>query len=110
MKWIARIALVLMMTVLAAGGLVMSQAMHSLPRLDGALRLTGLSQTVQVRRDSSDVTHIEGASALDVWRTLGFVHAQAAFCVCCTRQFCLNVVSYADAATWRPTQPTDQRT
>lgn len=76
MKWIARIALGLTMSVLATGGLVMSQAMHSLPRLDGQLRLSGLSQAVQVRRDGSDVTHIEGASALDVWRTLGFVHAQ----------------------------------
>ncbi len=76
MKWIARLALALLVSALALGGVVMVQAIHSLPRLDGALALGGLSQPVQVRRDASDVTHIEGSSALDVWRALGFVHAQ----------------------------------
>jgi penicillin amidase len=64
------------MGALAAGGVLMVQTLHSLPRLQGALQLPGLSAAVQVQRDASDVTHIEGASAPDVWRALGFVHAQ----------------------------------
>ena len=75
MKWIARSLVVLCMAGLAAGGVLMVKTLRSLPRLDGALQLQGLSAAVQVRRDGADVTHIEAATALDAWRALGFVHA-----------------------------------
>ncbi|MFM8864595.1 MAG: penicillin acylase family protein [Limnohabitans sp.] len=76
MKWIARLVVALVVGVLTVGGVVAVQTLHRLPRLDGELPLAGLSQAVQVRRDAADVTHIEGSTALDVWRALGFVHAQ----------------------------------
>ncbi len=76
MKWIARLVVALVGGALVLGGVVAVQTLRSLPQLSGQLTLTGLSQSVQVRRDASDITHIEGASALDVWRALGFVHAQ----------------------------------
>ena len=76
MKWITRSLLVLLIAVLSTGGVLMVQTLHSLPRLDGQLQLRGLSEPVQVRRDAADVTHIEGQGVLDVWRALGFVHAQ----------------------------------
>ena len=76
MKWIARLVLALVVGVLVLGGVVAVQTLHSLPQLSGQRPLSGLSQAVQVRRDASDVTHIQGATALDVWRALGFVHAQ----------------------------------
>ena len=76
MRWIGRAVVMLVVLALAAGGYGMVQMVHSLPRLDGQLRLPGLSAPVQVNRDSSDVLHIQAASAVDAWRALGFVHAQ----------------------------------
>ena len=76
MNWIARLVVAAVVGVLVLGGVLAVQTLRSLPQLSGERTLNGLSQAVQVRRDASDVTHIEGASALDVWRALGFVHAQ----------------------------------
>ena len=76
MKWFGRALVAMVVLLLTAGGLVMSQMMHSLPQLDGRLSLNGLSTPVQVRRDAADVLHVQADNALDAWRTLGFVHAQ----------------------------------
>ena len=76
MQWLARVGLVALMVLLAAGGVVNVAALRSLPQLDGELRLKGLGADVNVTRDTADVTHIEAASALDAWRALGFIHAQ----------------------------------
>jgi penicillin amidase len=76
MKWIGRLVLLLLTAVLLAGGVVAVLLLRSLPQLDGQLKLAGLSAHVTVTRDAADVTHIEGATALDTWRALGFVHAQ----------------------------------
>ncbi|MFO0106869.1 MAG: penicillin acylase family protein [Burkholderiales bacterium] len=76
MKWIGRLVLLLLAAVLVAGGALAVHLLRSLPQLDGQLKLAGLSGDVTVTRDAADVTHIEGASALDTWRALGFVHAQ----------------------------------
>ena len=76
MKWVVRVVVSLVLSGLTAGGYVMVQMVHSLPRLDGQLTLPGLSASVQVNRDSADVLHIQAASAVDAWRALGFVHAQ----------------------------------
>jgi penicillin amidase len=76
MKWIGRLALVLVLALLAAGGVVAVHLLRSMPQLDGQVKLPGLTAPVQISRDAADVTHIEGANALDTWRALGFVHAQ----------------------------------
>ena len=76
MIWLGRLTVALVLILLACGGVMMAGAVRSLPQLDGQLRLQGLSQPVEVRRDAADVTHIEAANALDAWRALGFVHAQ----------------------------------
>ena len=76
MKWIGRALVVLVVLMLAAGGVVMTQMVHSLPKLDGRFSLNGLSAPVQVSRDAADVLHIQASNALDAWRALGFVHAQ----------------------------------
>ncbi|MDI9331993.1 MAG: penicillin acylase family protein [Alphaproteobacteria bacterium] len=49
---------------------------RTLPQLDGEMKLHGLRAQVQIRRDSSDVTHIQAQSPQDVWFALGLVHAQ----------------------------------
>ncbi|MGV0960411.1 MAG: penicillin acylase family protein [Limnohabitans sp.] len=76
MKWIGRLVLLLLAAVLVAGGALAVHLLRGLPQLDGQVPLAGLSAPVSITRDGADVTHIEGASALDTWRALGFVHAQ----------------------------------
>jgi penicillin amidase len=49
---------------------------RSFPQLDGEMRATGLAAAVQVRRDASDVTHIQAQSIADAYFALGWVHAQ----------------------------------
>ena len=50
-----------------------------LPRLDGALGLTGLSAPVTVERDALGVATLRGVERLDVARATGFLHAQERF-------------------------------
>lgn len=76
MKWIGRAVLALVVFILSAGGVLMTQMMHSLPQLDGQRALSSLSATVEVGRDAADVVHIRASNAADAWRALGFVHAQ----------------------------------
>ena len=76
MKWMGRLALLMLAAVLVTGGVVAVHLLRSLPKLDGQVQLSGLSAPVTITRDAADVTHIKAASALDTWRALGFVHAQ----------------------------------
>lgn len=68
----AGLALLLALLALAAGFYVW----RSFPALDGELRVQGLAAPVSVRRDGSDVTHIEAQSQADASFALGYVHAQ----------------------------------
>ena len=76
MKWIARVLLAGLAVLLLAGGVVSVHLLRGLPKLDGEVQLKGLSSSVQITRDASDVTHINASTAPDAWRALGFVHAQ----------------------------------
>ena len=49
---------------------------HTQPLYDGSLKTEGLSQPVQVKRDSADVVHIFAQSNRDAAFALGFAHAQ----------------------------------
>lgn len=49
---------------------------RALPKLDGALRVSGLTHAVKVLRDGADVTHIQADNPQDAWFALGYVHAQ----------------------------------
>jgi penicillin amidase len=51
----------------------------SLPQLDGARRLEGLSAPVTVERDALGVPTIRAANRLDAARALGFLHGQDRF-------------------------------
>ena len=52
---------------------------RSLPQLDGAAALPGLSAAVTVDRDAAGVPTIHGATRRDVARALGYLHAQDRF-------------------------------
>ncbi len=49
---------------------------RSQPVLDGERSLPGLAAQVSVRRDASDVVHIQATRSRDAWMALGYVHAQ----------------------------------
>ena len=49
---------------------------NKLPVRDGALPLTGLQAPVQVRYDERGVPHIQAQNEADLYRALGYVHAQ----------------------------------
>src|SRR5437762_12702541 len=51
----------------------------SLARLDGKLRVAGLTAPVRIERDSRGVPTIEAANRLDLAFATGFVHAQDRF-------------------------------
>ncbi len=59
--------------------LLLSIAMYvwrSFPSLDGEMRAPGLAAPVLVRRDASDITHIQAQSLTDAYFAMGWVHAQ----------------------------------
>jgi len=60
-------------------GWLYGQLRGSLPQLDGAVTLAGLSAPVIVERDALGVPAIRGDNRLDVARATGFVHAQERF-------------------------------
>ncbi len=71
-----RVLLGLVATVLlllSAGFLIVRT---SLPKTAGTLDLAGLSGEVRVVRDAAGVTHISAETSDDLYRALGFVHAQ----------------------------------
>ncbi len=66
----------LMALLVAIVLLVIGYRQLSLPQIDGALTVPGLSGAVDVVRDAAGVPHLYAASEDDAWFALGFVHAQ----------------------------------
>jgi penicillin amidase len=48
----------------------------SLPQLDGSLHLDGLSDSIEIVRDTNAIPHIFAKDARDAYFALGYVHAQ----------------------------------
>jgi penicillin G amidase len=71
-KSLKAVAALLALLVIAAAVYVW----RSFPRLDGEMRAPGLAAAVQMRRDESDITHIQAQSFQDAYFALGWVHAQ----------------------------------
>ncbi|MET1162811.1 MAG: penicillin acylase family protein, partial [Pseudoxanthomonas sp.] len=79
LKWIRRLALLLLLLVVAIMGTGWWLLRGSLPRLDGELALAGLSAPVSIQRDTLGVVTIDAANETDMARALGYVHAQERF-------------------------------
>ncbi|TKR32847.1 penicillin acylase family protein [Luteimonas gilva] len=78
-RWLKRIALLLVLIVLAAVITVWLSLRASLPKLEGEWALRGLSAPVTVQRDRLGVVTIDAANETDAMRALGYVHAQERF-------------------------------
>jgi penicillin amidase len=71
-----RLALALFILLLVAGLAAGLMWQAKLPQRSGTLPLTGLAAPVQVRYDEWGVPHIRAESEADLYRALGYVHAQ----------------------------------
>jgi len=75
-KWIGRglLALLALVIIAAAGGYFWLRT--SLPQVDGAITVAGLSAPVEISRDDRGVPTIRAATVNDAYFAMGFVHAQ----------------------------------
>ena len=76
LKWIKRVALLVLVLVIVALGTGWWLLHGSVPTLDGELALPGLSAPVSIQRDAQGVVTIDAANETDMARALGYVHAQ----------------------------------
>jgi len=67
--------IVLLLVAAAAGGIYLI-AWRSLPKVSGAIAVTGIERPVEVLRDAHGIPHIFAQSEADAHFALGFVHAQ----------------------------------
>lgn len=75
-KWLKRIVLLLLASIVAVGGAAWWSLRGSLATLDGEVTLAGLSAPATVRRDANGTVTIDAANETDAMRALGYVHAQ----------------------------------
>ncbi len=73
---LAVVLVVLILLVPVAGWLLLRA---SLPTLDGSRKLPGLTETVSVERDADGVPTVRARNRKDLFRALGFLHAQDRF-------------------------------
>ena len=74
--WLARFGKLIAVLFLLMVLLIAIYIYRSFPTLSGEAKLAGLIGEVSIKRDLSDVTHIEAKNTLDVWRAMGYTHAQ----------------------------------
>jgi penicillin G amidase len=77
MKRVLKLLGLIVFGLLVVAGLALVLMWHArLPQRSGSLPLTGLAAPVQVRYDEAGVPHIRAESEADLYRALGYVHAQ----------------------------------
>jgi penicillin G amidase len=77
MKRILKLVLLGLFSLLLLAGAGLAWWVHSkAPQRDGELQLTGLAAPVQVRWDERGVPHLSAANQADLYRALGYLHAQ----------------------------------
>lgn len=79
MKWLKRIALLLLLLMIAGAGSAWWLMRGSLATLDGELALADLSAPVSLQRDANGTVTIDAANEVDAMRALGYAHAQERF-------------------------------
>ncbi|WP_280155259.1 penicillin acylase family protein [Piscinibacter sp. XHJ-5] len=76
MKWLRRVAFVLVLLLALAAAAAWLYARQTLPQTDGSLRLAGPRAEIRIERDADGIPRIQAASLEDAVFGLGFVHAQ----------------------------------
>ena len=75
-KWLKRGAVGMLALLVLGGGGAAWHLQGKRPQRSGELTLAGLKAPVQVRWDEFGVPHIEAANEPDLYRALGYLHAQ----------------------------------
>ncbi|MET0330335.1 MAG: penicillin acylase family protein [Dyella sp.] len=75
-RWLRRLLALLLLLLLASGIAVWLLLAASRARLDGTLRLPGLTQAVSLTRDAQGTVTVDGKDRNDVSFALGFAQAQ----------------------------------
>ena len=75
-RWTKRLAWAVFACLLSLMVLFFGYRLITLPTIDGALALKGLSANVQVIRDANGIPHIAAKTRHDAFYALGVVHAQ----------------------------------
>ncbi|HET9832169.1 MAG TPA: penicillin acylase family protein [Vicinamibacterales bacterium] len=75
-RWFLRASIALAIVVALAVAGVYVFLRRSLPQMDGTITVSGISAPVDIIRDADSVTHVFGATKLDVYYGLGYAHAQ----------------------------------
>ena len=68
--------ILLLLTIVGGGGWLYWRARASLPQLEGAIQVAGLSAPVEVLRDARGVPHLRASSLQDLFFAQGYVTAQ----------------------------------
>ena len=76
MKWLRRVALVLVLLLVIAAAAAWLYARQTLPQTSGTLRLAGPRAEIRIERDADGIPTIKAGSLEDAGFGLGFVHAQ----------------------------------
>jgi len=75
-RLIVSLVILLLFIVVGGGGWLYWRAHASLPQLDGAIQVAGLSAPVEVLRDARGVPHLRASSLHDLFFAQGYVTAQ----------------------------------
>ncbi|MFM2085110.1 MAG: hypothetical protein RLY95_1928, partial [Pseudomonadota bacterium] len=75
-KWLHRFGKLVAIFIIFLIVVIGVYVYRSFPSFNGEAKLAGLLGEVSIKRDMSDVTHIEAKNTLDVWRAMGYTHAQ----------------------------------
>jgi len=76
MKWLRRIVIALLLTLLAVGAALWFYTRQVLPQADGSMRVAGPRAEIRIERDRDGIPTIKAGSIDDAIFGLGFVHAQ----------------------------------
>lgn len=74
--WLKRSLIGAVLVLVAAVATVVAVALGTVPPLAGTMVVPGLAQPASIIRDRNGVPHIIGATVEDLYRALGFAHAQ----------------------------------
>ncbi|MFC4584979.1 penicillin acylase family protein [Sphaerisporangium corydalis] len=79
LRWVARVLTAVLVLAIVLAGAATWTVRRSFPRLDGELRLPGLSAKVTVLRDHYGIPQIYADNPRDLFMAQGYVHAQDRF-------------------------------
>jgi len=75
-RWVVKGIAIVLVCLAIAGGAAWHYLGRSLPQIDGAVSLSGLSSPVDIIRDSDAIPHIFASNVPDALFGLGYAHAQ----------------------------------